>query len=772
MQQYHEREFNLDIINIVNLVGGRENALTLISVLKGDVTLVLDEQTIRYSAGELAVINRNSAWRLSGKGDNLIIVLTLPSLYLSRFTSNLASWYFKLERGREANSSVRLRQHIAEVAISQLQGNPELGLMEIHSRLPLILRVLTQYCKIPPPAKRAGGYSQRIERVLEWMETHYAENVTLREAAQTQHVTEAYLSRLFSQEVGDSFRSRLADIRLRRVVSEMATSSRALYQIAHSCGFPDIRTFTVLFKKRYGVTPRQFRQTLREGGSNAASDALAADKTLPFSYAELFALLTGQARDGENLWQESGATQTLLINARQLPDKPVTLAKRRYVLAVGKLDEILKSHIQQQIMVARSQLPLGWIEVHQLISGDTIMPDFHTDEQFPTWSRYSNADLAISFLHRAGIGLLVRIRDENLLSDEAGYQEKLLAFIHHCVLMFGEEYVHNWRFIVMAGADAQSDPQAFSARFYALRERLPPCRIGLAWPFSGHNARLEQSPLFAMPLLHDVDFLGVCANPNEHIDYRNAGETDFAASTRYVEQRLQAVVAQLRARGLQLPLFLQNWNTLTGDTLYSNGSFFRGALLMKTLLQLPEQAETLGFWINSQAQNEVPGHTHIDTSSLALFYDTVSRRPIFHVLALRERLRGQLIAWGEDHLIARDGDKYIVLLTHSVTINPWLSIQQHLLHGYRRHLRFTLDGLEAGVWQVKKHLFDQQNGALYYEYARQHTRYGRDEETMAFISSRAEPTLALSDETVTDSWTVELQMDINAICLFELRRVG
>lgn len=140
--------------------------------------------------------------------------------------------------------------------------------------------------------------------------------------------------------------------------------------------------------------------------------------------------------------------------------------------------------------------------------------------------------------------------------------------------------------------------------------------------------------------------------------------------------KLRQIQAALRQRQLALPLWLLSWNTLTGNTRDTNGRFFRGALLMDNLLGLADRVWLAGFWLNSGLQGEARANGRLDTSSLALHYLHGLPRPVYWVLWLWRRLRGEVLVTDKNLLLLRHNGHYQLLLRNTVVFNPWLSSEE------------------------------------------------------------------------------------------------
>jgi YesN/AraC family two-component response regulator len=73
-------------------------------------------------------------------------------------------------------------------------------------------------------------------------------------------ISPRYVSKLFKEHLGVSFRRRLAQQRIDRAKQLIAHSDEPLYAVADRCGFRNYRQLTTTFKKLEGMLPRTYRE--------------------------------------------------------------------------------------------------------------------------------------------------------------------------------------------------------------------------------------------------------------------------------------------------------------------------------------------------------------------------------------------------------------------------------------------------------------------------------------------------------------------------------
>lgn len=104
--------------------------------------------------------------------------------------------------------------------------------------------------------------SPHIIQVLDYIQLHYKEQITLDEIAETVHMSKYYLCRTFRQVTGASVLEYINNIRLMRAHTLLAHTKDSIEQIALQTGFSSSSNLARVFKKSYGFSPRAFRRKI------------------------------------------------------------------------------------------------------------------------------------------------------------------------------------------------------------------------------------------------------------------------------------------------------------------------------------------------------------------------------------------------------------------------------------------------------------------------------------------------------------------------------
>jgi AraC-like DNA-binding protein len=104
-------------------------------------------------------------------------------------------------------------------------------------------------------AKRAT----RVVDVVCYVESHYAEPCSLRALAAMAGLSRFHFLRLFRATTGMCPHQYIIALRLRSAAERLRSSTEPVTAIALDVGFNDLSHFNLLFRRRFGEAPRQWR---------------------------------------------------------------------------------------------------------------------------------------------------------------------------------------------------------------------------------------------------------------------------------------------------------------------------------------------------------------------------------------------------------------------------------------------------------------------------------------------------------------------------------
>lgn len=101
-------------------------------------------------------------------------------------------------------------------------------------------------------------------RTKMYLDRHYLEPLTLDGLAKAMGVSKYHLDRVFLENAGCSPVQYIIRRRMARAQTLLASTDQTVQHIAAQCGYSNYNYFTALFRRTIGMTPREYRKTVRE----------------------------------------------------------------------------------------------------------------------------------------------------------------------------------------------------------------------------------------------------------------------------------------------------------------------------------------------------------------------------------------------------------------------------------------------------------------------------------------------------------------------------
>lgn len=250
-------------------LGESDGAMLVVLHLEGKALLQNDQQPHALAIGDFAIFPASVDFDLVCEGAFRQVWLRLPSIAFSR--KMLPPQAFRaLPIAGDSGLGYVLSQLLRSVSDSlQDLDDDELSAIEI-AISDLIVATLNQ-------RNDAGGTSSSqaaiLHRICQFIETRLGDsNLGLAEVARAQRVSSRYLQKLFESANGN-FTRYIRERRLERCRAELAKpddDSASVSSIAFRWGFTDAAHFSRVFRDKYGMSPRDYRLSIRKIESSAA----------------------------------------------------------------------------------------------------------------------------------------------------------------------------------------------------------------------------------------------------------------------------------------------------------------------------------------------------------------------------------------------------------------------------------------------------------------------------------------------------------------------
>lgn len=103
-----------------------------------------------------------------------------------------------------------------------------------------------------------------VGRIKEYIDDHFREEIRLVDAAGLVGMSSTAFSRFFKLRTGKTFSDYLIDIRIAAASRLLIDTTQSVTEICFECGFNNLSNFNRIFKRKKGLTPKEFRSHYRK----------------------------------------------------------------------------------------------------------------------------------------------------------------------------------------------------------------------------------------------------------------------------------------------------------------------------------------------------------------------------------------------------------------------------------------------------------------------------------------------------------------------------
>ncbi len=713
--------------------------IELLYILEGSLDVTVEKRTSHLRAEDLFIINSNREHSFKTH-QNTLMVRFLVSYQLVADASGNGDVLFWCdssvsESGRYQELRELLRGMIRRYVGSRGYTSSFGFLAESYA----ILENLTAnfLMNIEPSGSSENGrrYDERLRQINSYINNNYDQQISMKELSEKLYLSNGYLSRFFKKNYGMNFAGYLTNIRLFHAADDLLYTDEPVTRIAYNNGFTSAALFNKIFKKQNGMTPTEFRKKNQE-------------KTVKRDHPHREILEKRLEKIVEPGPQEPGEDGTAAVSAggvyqagRYSPLKN-SWAK---LINFGAASNLLHSSVREHIIILKQALDFEYVRFWGLFTEEFfIRPD---QEEY----NFSQIDSVLDFVLEQGLkphielGLKpdvllegvgsARYRSRHLMDayTAESWGRLMKAFMRHLGQRYGQDALDDWRMELWYDEDWRLDPandERYFAFFRATREAVKACNENIL--LGGYGIRMDSGSGRREKFLRDwnqreerPDYLSIMYYAYERgvdgLDQYAKRSTDNDSFIHLFSREKQLI----ENAGLGgIPLVISEWNLTPSVRNYINDTTFKGAYIIKNIIDLYGMADVMGYGAGSDRQ-----YSSFDTAEL-LFGGTglVTRdaimKPAAFAFDFLNRLYPYCIGRDGSCLITTDRHDNYGIVCHNQQVLGYsyyltdereidkASVWKYFEGNRKLKLRIRLEGVTEGPYRIKIYRINEQNGSV------------------------------------------------------------
>ncbi|MGX6962903.1 helix-turn-helix domain-containing protein [Vagococcus xieshaowenii] len=745
--------------------------LTLLLVLEGTITIEDEGQIVHLCTGELYCLNLNHLATMTPYQSDYASVVFLqinPIFFTSQFPDFL-NVKFALPIHETSFDKQQAVNHLTNLLVDLLIN--EFSYQETRTVKQLILLEsiilsLTEHFKYQSTAISVHSSNFQTKEIIHFINQHYHEGLTVKEIAEEFFLSEASLSKMFKKETGLYLSKYLKKLQVTRSANELLYSDATIEKIALNAGFNSAKIYREQFKHFFNMSPTEYREQHQMTDNNQPI-ALTTSHQQPKEIIEqLYQLIKREphTRQPEQLHK---LTKHLEINDSQ---SLRTKHANDVIVHIEYLSDLNKAHIQKELLELLNQQTLTIISCFNFFPELPVSYRLSKNANLNSFPAFEELDTGLAFLMNHQLKLMIQF---DLMDFDDQTISLYLELFNYMINRWGRQFLSTLSFNVQSFT---LDNVALYQEFYqSIHHYYPEISFGIKLPISDPFDNQQTHTNIKQLLTHvnrTYNFLSYTADSNYIFNQTNNLSNKIVEAHHYLTNKSNWIKHCLNELSIDCPLYLTEWNTLTGTTINYNGLFFRGALITKQLLNLEQLIDGYGFWLNLESHEHYNLRAQSPSIGLDLFHYHQNRRPAFFSLQLANRMQGTVIREDDFYLLTQHGEKLQLMMWNENYFDPHLSTELAFMNSQILSLSLSIHHLLEGKYQVKQIDFNRESGALFYSYMDFKQTAHLDKETIDYIHAKNRPNLQVFDVDISERFDYSFSLDTNAVILLEFTPIA
>lgn len=716
--------------------------IELLYVMEGTLDVTMGEQTVHMQPEDILVVNANKKHAVKGSKEILIAQLMIEYHMVSDVfrSMNVIFWCDSTKAESERYEELRrVLKMLLNHHLSTGGNTANFGHISLCYR---VLDLLSSYFLVQTADKENGDendkFDERIQQINNYIRANYNQQISLKELSEKLYLSNGYLSRFFKRNYGMNFAEYLTNIRLFHAVDELLYTNTPITMIAYDNGFASVAIFNKVFKKAYGETPSALRKKSKEQREVEASPQ--ENNTEIQMRLEKY-LIHHQMEQSEDQSVEQ------LRNRHSVKDYVEMNQCWGRTINMGAAADLLKSEIQEHIILLHETLDFDYVRFCNPFTKEMLLDLSQSDDKY----NFTRLDSIIDFLLMQGLKPHIEMGQKPSIitynvqkmqmdgtrnvefPDMDEWQRVLEAILRHLVHRYGRSEVDTWRMELWFNEnkwDAQDSLYTYLNLFDILyetakqfSEKIQVGGCGIRADYQ-EEARLKFYTVWNKRKIRP-DFLSLIVYPYDRGEEKKDHYSKRCTDNECVKHRVQKERKLIEQAGMQdIPFYITEWNLTASARNFMNDSCFKGAYILKNILDIYGNVDDMAYWVGSDRISEYYDSNELLYGGCGLMTKDGILKPAGFAFEFMTRLYSYYVGKGDHYLISTDGHDSYGIVCHNqkpLGYNYFFTKEdeidrEHMWKYFENRdeldLNLELTDVENGNYQVKLYRINELSGSV------------------------------------------------------------
>lgn len=680
-----KQEFSFEMLYPGDVRTGWSQSLEIVFVLQGSGWLRMERNENEYTIheGDIFAVNGFQMRSIILKEGALAIALSISPEFITSFSPETpmprVDCRSFLYGKKEQQVFDRLRADFAKAFRAQYKNESELPL-HMRGKIVALLDHLFQDFMEKETDESAKSGLERISQAVDYVQRHYAENITLSQLAEQTCMSTSHLSHSFVKYLGVNFTGYLTQVRLMHATA-MLRGEKTITEIAYTCGFASANAFIEFFKQAEGMTPGQYRRTLQKTNTDKA---LNESRTEEGFFTAFSSLLRYADRPEEQMETTLSVPREIMADIRNA--QRGIRHKWRRLMNVGYAKDLLDGSLQAQVRYMQERIGFSYLRCKGLLDDDMLL--YREDMQGKRSLNFVYMDAVIDFILSCDAKpmlefghmpeLLAKYRRRfsyraSMISppaDIAQWHDFIVTIVEHLVGRYGVSEMRQWLIAPWFTPDLslfgeftmEEYMDTYEASYRAIKETcedLVVCGAGSGFSDGEFAAAFLDECVdrgcvpeiltfhaFAEVMPGEEQTALKLVENNESLYMAVSEDEDYLANN------LSRIRELLREKGMEnMPILLDEWSNNVWQRDLCNDTCYKSAYVFKSVLENSEYLGGMGYFSISDQLDEIAPSAELFHGGFGIFTRSGLPKSVFRAFELLNKAGDRLVCQGEGYFI-------------------------------------------------------------------------------------------------------------------------
>ena len=568
---------------------------------------------------------------------------------------------------------------------------------------------------------------ERVFLIIAYLNANYKEEITLQSLSNYLGLTKEYVSKYFVRKLGCSFLQYLDNIRMNHAEREMLSTDKTIMDIALDNGYASAAAFARSVKKKYGLTPQQYRQEnsdMHETHRNGEEQILETEEIL-----EQIQTYVNKHSVEEEV--SGNVCQKIVEIDSRAGARWIKNWNR--VINFDNAEALMLTDIQKLVLKFKDELGIEYVRLSNIWGSDLFL--LQEDEDCLMFN-FNRLDNIIDFLVRNKLHPFINL-DWTLNAVKMINHEKkevherfLKEFLNHYYGFYGQREVSQWILSETQPTEATNQRyfECFDTTYNRVKALSETLKIG-----GGTEGELSKEEFVSYihewkDSAHLPDFIvlkGIAFGRERREEFQDKWGISFQ-NENYIQEKLWAYRQVMDLNGWnQVKIFVTEWDFSDSDNNVLNDNIFKGAWIMRNAINSIGFADIMGYRMGIDKITKEFTSDFLLSGRSGLLNHNGIEKPAFFAMRFLKESKESLLCRDDNGMVTTDDYGHFTILCHNYK-HPnyhYFTQKEEALdkeetyryfsdHGVL-HLRYYIYNIRNGKWAIRIHKVDEENGNLW-----------------------------------------------------------